>query len=279
MAEDRLHLFGIRHHGPGSARSLEAALNALRPAKILIEGPPEANELIAFAGREAMQPPLAILVYAAQDPALASFYPFAVYSPEWRALLWADANAIPAEFIDLPYAYRLEKNQGDENQDVAEAATEARQQRDPFSELAALAGYDDAEAWWNDYIEESHSGSEHFPVLEQAVAELRRQTQESELTLQREAYMRLQIRKALTETEGDVAVVCGAWHTPALRDFAKLTDDRKLVGKAPKLKTEATWTPWSDRHLAFASGYGAGVPSPGWYRFIWQHGHDAGGLT
>ena len=28
--DDRLHLFGIRHHGPGSAASLVAALDALR---------------------------------------------------------------------------------------------------------------------------------------------------------------------------------------------------------------------------------------------------------
>ena len=285
MAEQRLHIFGIRHHGPGSARSLEVALNRLQPAKILIEGPPEANELIRFAGRSDMKPPLAILVYAVQDPAQASFYPFAEYSPEWRALIWAHAQGVPAEFIDLPHAYRLEQQLPAEtelNQEAgpdSAALEQSRQQGDPFAELAALAGYDDAEAWWNDYIEENNADGEHFPILEQAVAELRKQSDESDLTLQREAYMRLQIRKALTETDGCVAVVCGAWHAPALRDFPKVSDDSRRVGKAPKTKTDATWTPWSDRHLAFASGYGAGVPSPGWYRFIWRHGHDAGGLT
>ena len=40
------HIFGIRHHGPGSARSLVRALNDLMPDIILIEGPPDANEVI-----------------------------------------------------------------------------------------------------------------------------------------------------------------------------------------------------------------------------------------
>ena len=34
-------IFGIRHHGPGSARSLRAALEQLRPDAILVEGPPD----------------------------------------------------------------------------------------------------------------------------------------------------------------------------------------------------------------------------------------------
>ncbi|WP_170159778.1 DUF5682 family protein, partial [Calidithermus terrae] len=41
-----VHIFGIRHHGPGSARSLKAALEALRPDCILVEGPPEADPLL-----------------------------------------------------------------------------------------------------------------------------------------------------------------------------------------------------------------------------------------
>ena len=39
-----LHIFGVRHHGPGSARSLRAALDAARPDIVLVEGPPDAAE-------------------------------------------------------------------------------------------------------------------------------------------------------------------------------------------------------------------------------------------
>ena len=39
------HLFGIRHHGPGCARSLLRALEQLQPDCLLIEGPPDAADL------------------------------------------------------------------------------------------------------------------------------------------------------------------------------------------------------------------------------------------
>ncbi|MEZ5583062.1 MAG: hypothetical protein R3F37_10150 [Candidatus Competibacteraceae bacterium] len=39
-------LLGIRHHGPGSARSVQNALDELHPDAILIEGPPDAQEIL-----------------------------------------------------------------------------------------------------------------------------------------------------------------------------------------------------------------------------------------
>ena len=41
-----VHIFGIRHHGPGSARSLLSALETLQPDCILVEGPPDADDLL-----------------------------------------------------------------------------------------------------------------------------------------------------------------------------------------------------------------------------------------
>ena len=75
-------VFGIRHHGPGSARSLERALEELQPDTVLIEGPPEADALIELADRQDMAPPVALLTYVPDEPARAAFYPFARFSPE-----------------------------------------------------------------------------------------------------------------------------------------------------------------------------------------------------
>ena len=47
----RVALYGVRHHGPGSARSVRAALAEQRPDIVLIEGPPEADELLKQDGR------------------------------------------------------------------------------------------------------------------------------------------------------------------------------------------------------------------------------------
>ena len=68
-----VHLFGIRHHGPGSARSLEAALEALAPDCVVIEGPPDADALIPLAADAGMAPPVALLVYQADAPRRAAF--------------------------------------------------------------------------------------------------------------------------------------------------------------------------------------------------------------
>src|SRR3954471_8566319 len=79
-------LLGVRHHGPGSARAVGAALERLRPDVVLIEGPPEADRLRGLAADKEMVPPVALLAHAVDDPARAAFWPFAVFSPEWVAL-------------------------------------------------------------------------------------------------------------------------------------------------------------------------------------------------
>ena len=42
-------LLGVRHHGPGSARAVAAALEQYRPDVVLVEGPAEADPLLALA--------------------------------------------------------------------------------------------------------------------------------------------------------------------------------------------------------------------------------------
>ena len=63
-----IHVFGIRHHGSGSARSLLHALWELSPDVILVEGPPDAQQVVQMAADPAMQPPVAMLVYAVDEP-------------------------------------------------------------------------------------------------------------------------------------------------------------------------------------------------------------------
>jgi hypothetical protein len=322
---DRLHLFGIRHHGPGSARAVLTALDAADPAVVLIEGPPDADDMIAFASSPAMTPPVALLVHVKDDPANASFFPFAVFSPEWQAMRWALAKQRPVRFIDLPMAIRLAERtqQKTEPPDAGVVTPDApidapadpgpaqqegkpedgkpggqpgvgsgpslhdepdpaddefhRIRRDPLAYLAALAGYDDGEAWWNALVEQGAHGPEIFAALETAMTALREQLDqpyqppaEALTERRREAHMRLAIADAMKETEGPVAVVCGAWHVPALRRAVAVKDDRALLKGLATVRVTATWIPWTETRLAAGSGYGAGVLSPGWYAHLWQ---------
>jgi Family of unknown function (DUF5682) len=91
----------------------------------------------------------------------------------------------------------------------------------------------------------------------------------------REAHMRGRLRAARKEfgdfaDGGGVAVVCGAWHVPALLAKTTATADRALIKGLPRIKTELTWVPWTHRRLARRSGYGAGIDSPGWYGHLFE---------
>ena len=43
-------ILGIRHHGPGSARSVRDELRRLAPDLVLVEGAPEANGVLGAGG-------------------------------------------------------------------------------------------------------------------------------------------------------------------------------------------------------------------------------------
>ncbi|MGW1216548.1 DUF5682 family protein [Streptomyces sp. NPDC002499] len=279
---DRPLLLGVRHHGPGSARAVRAALDAARPRVVLIEGPPEADFLIPLAAEEDMRPPVALLAHAVDEPGRSAFWPLAEFSPEWVAIRWSLEHDVPARFIDLPATHTLawekESEDGpDETPDSgSQQALDASVRVDPLAVLADAAGYDDPERWWEDVVEHRGVGEGDafapFAALEEAMGALRETYGAGghDRDLVREAYMRLQVRATQREFGDDVAVVCGAWHVPALRQRTAVAADRALVKGLPKVKADMTWVPWTHRRLARVSGYGAGIDSPGWYGHLFS---------
>ncbi|HEX5503115.1 MAG TPA: DUF5682 family protein [Thermomicrobiales bacterium] len=295
-----VHVFGIRHHGPGCARSLLAALAALAPDIVLVEGPPDAQEVLPLLTHEAMRPPVALLVYAPDAPRHAAFYPFATYSPEWQALRYAAARGVSARFIDLPQSVRIaealaaaegaqhddsagaddreeETSDGPEPESTADDAPPGVTLRDdPLGLLAEAAGYADHELWWEHQIEQRQDATGLFAGIIEAMAELRAQAPPPEgEEARREAHMRQAIRAARREGYARIAVVCGAWHAPALADLGAAKDDAALLKGLRKARVAATWIPWTNSRLSSRSGYGAGVRSPGWYEHLWSA--DGGG--
>ncbi|GLF97661.1 DUF5682 family protein [Streptomyces yaizuensis] len=354
-------LLGIRHHGPGSARAVRAALEAAAPAAVLIEGPPEGDALLPLAADDGMRPPVALLAHVVDDPGRAAFWPLAGFSPEWVAIRWALDRGVPVRFIDLPAAHTLAPDPerestadsvADPEWDAAPAARSAAGapargatdpewdvtdpewdltgvaavdpewdltahgtgggrpgarspaalrtgteragedpaaadgpegeggtdiRIDPLAVLAETAGYDDPERWWEDVIE--HRGGRDggdplapFAALAEAMTALRAEYGPGghRRDLVREAHMRLKLRAARKEFGDAVAVVCGAWHVPALQERTTVSADRALLKGLPKVRTETTWVPWTHRRLARHSGYGAGIDSPGWYAHLFE---------
>ena len=262
-------ILGVRHHGPGSARAVRAALAALDPDVILIEGPPEADELARHV--DALTPPVAVLAHAPDRPGRAAFWPFADFSPEWQALLHARAASRPVRFIDLPAAATLADEPSDELDPEPGVAA------DPLGWLSQAAGHDDPERWWEDVVEHRLGGDplELFAAIGEAMTELRTAAAEDGWSLtrrdsQREAAMRNGIRAAIRAGHERIAVICGAWHVPALSAKRPARADVELLRGLPTVKTRATWVPWTSQRLTSASGYGAGVAAPGWYAHLWR---------
>lgn len=341
-----LHVLGIRHHGPGSARSLLLALEELQPDIILVEGPPDAEAVLHLAAHANMQPPVAMLIYVPDNPSQAVYYPFAVFSPEWQAINYGLKKQIPVRFMDLPQAHRLAVTSTKEASPLpSEPPTPAALvRRDPLSYLAQIAGYADGERWWEHMVEHRRDKQDLFEAVLEVMSALRlavamdalppigtrpldlvepasdnevngevEQPEEEEAgkkrkgkrvknnvpaannsaslepsttdldkegdtpivigEAHREAYMRQTIRTAEKEGFKKIAVICGAWHAPVLANMpVSAKEDAALLKGLPKVKVQVTWAPWTHSRLSFASGYGAGIESPGWYHHLWTSG-------
>lgn len=326
-----VHYFGIRHHGPGCARSLLKAFEALRPDCVLVEGPSGAEPLLGFLADAGLQPPVALLSHCPEQPDHAVFHPFAEFSPEWQALRWAVQAGVEARFIDVPagaslawsrprHADAVAPEGGEEavavpgesslddadsealvshgpgiesgrtapatDQDRAAGTERADSAEDdpavagdPLDWLARAAGYGDGESWWNHMVEERGDGEELFEAIAEAMCELRersglRSALDPEREALREAHMRQAVREAVKAGHARIAVVCGAWHVPALKAPVTAVADKALLKGLAKGKAQTTWVPWTYRHLSLASGYGAGIAAPGWYHHLWSRRGD-----
>jgi len=312
-----LHILGIRHHGVGSAKNVAEQLQTLKPDIILVEGPPELDSVVQWVAHKDLKPPVAVLAYNTEKPAQATFYPFATFSPEWQAIRYGLQNDIPIRMMDLPLAHtfgielrkkeELDKawekqlSEPPENRipDGAEIPTsdelspamgvdtaplQSEYPKDPISQLAEAAGYDNGELWWEHHFEHVYikdSAANHFEGVMLAMDVLREHVPmpSQDRDDLREAYMRKQIREAATAGYTRCVVVCGAWHGPALKNYddqAIGSDDDKSLTGLPVTKVSCTWIPWTNTRLGMFTGYGAGIVSPGWYEHLWQHNSDKG---
>ncbi len=323
-----VRIFGIRHHGPGSARSLARELEKLLPDCVLVEGPPEAEPCLPLALEPDMRPPVALLSFVPDKPRHAVYYPFAEFSPEWQAIRFALARQLPFRFIDLPLVHEFglavaaeeELRQKAEAETAAAEASESTTQdndeaeadnaagapppvpgvaavpavepalpeaepspyRDPLGWLAEAAGFSDGERWWEHMVEQRGDGEGIFEGILEAMTALRAELppiadpEERLHEERREAFMRSAIREAVKEGFVRIAVVCGAWHAPVLvpERMPKIKDDNALTKGLPKAKVQTTWIPWTNTRLSEASGYRAGIASPGWYEHLWRHRHS-----
>ena len=309
LAEE-LYWFPVRHHSPAVARHLRAAMRERKPKLVLIEGPAEASELIKHVIDSKTKPPIALyssfrddgnvlglagIASAAPDipPRFPVWYPMLPYSPEYVAMVEADALGADAVFIDLPnhalinpadYKHEepAEEDEGNEGDEVEEATAPERHTWESivvessfYQTMARVAGYRTWDEAWDSMFEVGHRHANHedfrkdlacFCAAVRATASDERLERDG--TLARERFMLQSIRAELAKRKlkpKDAMVVCGGFHLFLDRD------DKTPPPPIPKGTTLATVVPYSYFRVSELSGYGASNRAPKYYQTVWEH--------
>ncbi len=279
----QLQIYGIRHHGPGSSRGLVRVLHQFQPDILLVEGAPELDSIYDFTKDILLQAPVAALLYSPQNLKQAVYYPYTVFSPEWQAYKYAHKQAIALKHLDLPQSLSFGLQQQPERikntQDDLLQSSTLNLWKDPLGYLANLAGYSDSERWWEVMFEHGNSDSDLFKTILDMMTALRIEVGDKGqgLNLIREAYMRKILRQTIKEGYQKIAIVCGAWHGPALSEYQsyKISSDNALIRGIPKVRIKSTWIAWTYERIALNSGYAAGVLAPAWYELLFHNHQDA----
>jgi len=108
-----LRIYGIRHHGPGSARAILDALILNPPKALVVEMPADLQAALYQIGAEDLQPPVALTAYDPKSVSTALYYPLARFSPEWVAMRWAADNEATIHAMDLPSSLMIALSQNE----------------------------------------------------------------------------------------------------------------------------------------------------------------------
>ena len=277
-------LFGIRHLSPAAAFHLRRALDETRPRLVLVEGPSDLNAQMHWLCHPETEFPTAIMSYTTQPPVRTILYPFAVYSPEIQAILWAHEHGVPCRFMDLPSPVFLALQAAEEEIALEEAQEDGGGEAPMASEsvyrrLETLTG-EDHDNFWERTFEQIETPEEYQAACNTFGNQLRaaseddpRQTAE---TLVREAYMKRTIQDAIDGgvPAEDIFCVCGAFHVAGLETCRPMTDEE--LQSLPRLESTATLMPYSYFRLSSRSGYGAGNKAPAYFELLWDAMNGAG---
>lgn len=273
-----MNAFGIRHLSPAGAYYIRKYLEKHRPKLILIEAPSDFTALLPNITDARIQPPFSIMAYTLTAPVQTILYPFAIYSPEYQALLWGKEHNVLCECIDLPSNIFL--GIADINLKAKEKYSEDSFQKSPiniYTELNKATMDGDSEVFWERVLEHStcledyEQGSYLFGknLRELTIAE---KTTHMAENLIREAYMCRKIQDAIERgyREEEIVVLTGAFHTEAIKNMFQILTDEELQ-KLPSVESQKTLMPYSYYRLSERSGYGAGNHAPAYYEFLWEN--------
>lgn len=291
------YVFGIRHLSPAGAYYVRHFLDEASPKLVLIEGPSDFTELANDLGADEVRPPVAVMAYTKELPIRTILYPFAEYSPEYQALLWAREHGCACRFCDLPSdmflglraaredrerAALIEKDhdgaaasETDREKDHQQKSQDQEERFDVYETLDRQCPDKDHETFWERTMEQAGDWAGYVEGAREFGRSLRQleggASHDYTENLVREAYIRRQVEEALKEGIGpeEIVVVAGAYHAEGiLAELPAMTD--KEMKALPRTESMKTLMPYSYYRLSEHSGYGAGNRAPAYYEYLWQ---------
>ena len=273
-----VRVIGVRHHSPACARLVAQAIAHERPQAVLVEGPSDFNPRIEELLLDHALP-LALYSYANEGAQPARcWFPLLEHSPEWIALRAGRTAGAALHFIDLPHwCYRALPDE--QRRAVSEAGRPPGRERYARvqSALARRFGCEGDDALWDHLFESlpvQQDGSALAARLDLYFEELRGDDPGTPQDQTREEHMARWIAWAAAQHE-HVLVVCGGWHKPVLeRAWRAIAPAERPAPMQPENERAAGCylVPFEYRQVDALGGYGAGLPSPMYYQWLWQHG-------
>ena len=252
-------------------------LHELRPAAVLVEGPDSFNPLLPLLLDPGCQPPLAILCQAdaGGDTPASAFFPFCDYSPEWVGLRTGHQLGAKLAFIDLPWSDKAQLRGRGGDADHSLMAERYFQHSRHVDELAARVGCRDHNELWDHLFELRPPAAladwrslfrDVYHYCAETRVDYEPEVLEGDGSLPRERHMAAHIRHWRKQTQGNIVVLTGGFHTPALLQLC--------AGGGASVPRAAAAQDWLIRYsfdqLDARNGYGAGMPAPAYYQRIWE---------
>jgi len=252
LADPRVLWFPVRHFSPACAWHLAATLRAMRPAAVLVEGPADADPLIAHIVDPQTEPPFTLFssytdadnrfgqngtLSASPDIAVRyrGWWPFTAHAPECVALRVGHEVGAQLSFCDLPLSETIPYKHLP-TKETSHAVDDGHLARNAYFEaLRTRQRRRSFEEYWNATFEAAgHAATPD--AFRRAVLTFAWCVRWSTLgpderpataapdpalladgTLAREAFMRHRIDEALKAHKGaTIVVVTGAFHSVAL---------------------------------------------------------------
>jgi hypothetical protein len=272
LGADKLNFFGVRHFSPTVSYHLERFLEKTDPDIILIECAADATPQIMNIAAENVKPPIAVLCFTTDLPVESVLYPFASYSPEYRAVLYGINRKKTVKFIDLPAEISVSFKNRPANKDHIKFENEI------YKKIAEINGCENYDDYFERNFEYCTDDEYYRERLETHSSELRGIFEASEyeespvsaaFNQLRESYMRTQIKMEIesgTPPE-KIAVICGAYHLFGLKNSTE-TLSEKQIAALPRRDIKTTLMPYSFLRLASFTGYGAGNRAPAYFELV-----------